>query len=81
MSTKSALSSEHNISSSTFSPLLSPKVIHNPHDKLFKRALANIEVVKDFFDIHLSDDMKANKETMQTVAQYLEQRGMQQGMT
>lgn len=34
--------------------------IHNPHDKLFKRALAGVEVAKDFFDIHLPKEWKSH---------------------
>lgn len=59
MSKKSRISSD-NTPSSEFSPRVTPQVIQNPHDKLFKYALANIEVARDFFDIHLPAEMKAH---------------------
>jgi predicted transposase/invertase (TIGR01784 family) len=41
--------------------------IHSPHDKFFKRSMANIEVAKDFFKHHLPTEMLArvNLDTLQ----------------
>ena len=34
------------------------KAIHNPHDKLFKRAMSDLRVAKDFFHQHLPETIK-----------------------
>jgi predicted transposase/invertase (TIGR01784 family) len=63
MSKKAPSSTHKAIISSQSTPkklgVVHPKRIHTPHDKLFKNLLKDIEVARDFFEIHLPAELKS----------------------
>ena len=41
---------------------MSKSIIHNPHDKLFRAAMQYPEVVREFLEMHLPEQIKKNLE-------------------